>query len=128
MEGWYYNTREEDWHDAVGPFNTRDAAIEAAAKDGVASFFTGWSQTYQPDATGMADRVLEQLTENAHEAAGEHSDAWSDMVSRLGNADLDKTIAEAVIAWIDKHGLGSHFFTVRNVRKHAAEEVKTEGG
>ena len=122
----YWTVNEESYSE--GPFDSREAADEAACADAAeqewsGTFWTAWK--HDPTASDFsisADSVIDQLSIDAHNMAGDSAEGWpaSYCSEDEATAELETKLNEVLHAWIDKHDPPS-FWIVRGIKKHKVE-------
>lgn len=117
-----------------GSFATRQEAYYAALTRGTAltdkpeAIYV--AERIQPSmqASGHASQILREMRRRAELEVGDASEDWLKNVPGGKQADLDKMIGEAVLAWLRKHEYLPTFFTVRGISETApvAEPSKAQ--
>ena len=113
---WCYSFNEENFE---GDFETRGDAIGEGtyyAKDaGVTIFYVG---TTKDISLGVnVDSIIDQLSEDATEQAGEIADDYLRHVKTNDAIILEEKLNEVLRSWLSDFGYRPTFWTVDNVEK-----------
>ena len=110
--------------DFSGSFESRDqaelAAVTAARRsaNGPATFFVARAVSGDPAASGHAQAVLANMKARArHSGCTAGGQYLSNLTSRQ-TADLDATLENAILGWLEKHHLQPACFDVEAISEH----------
>lgn len=125
---WTITANEDRW-DLPATFATREEAVAAApAALGLAPDQKFWTGFTMPAGAVMpdADRVIEDMFENARDENGDHAENWLDDVPAEAMLELQKGLEDLVLAWLDKHNLLPDWYDIEQIEEHHAPREKQE--
>lgn len=103
------------WHSTAGSREEAVAEIKNACEEEGHDFHGYVGEVEEADvSTPDADRLLEQMGENAYEELGEAAEDWP-RANREQVADLQRRIDHTLAEWLTTHNLWPRFFKVVRV-------------
>lgn len=119
---WNFHEDDELWYN--DPCDTIEGCLSEAArqadeddlKSGVV--FIGMNEPFEPNV--YAEFVLDQITSDAYEFAGDVVDGWDayNMKNRGELDELSETLTKAVREWMRKYGYYPNFYQITGVKKY----------
>lgn len=128
--GGEWMVKTEDAESFTGWYPTREAAIDEAPevlglKPGEA-FEIAQAAVYVAGPVD-AEQVLEQLREQAYDAAGEGAEDYLE-VEREDEQELARLLTEVFEAWSTRHGYGPRFYVCHGEETHRAPAAPPASG
>lgn len=116
---WGYSRDEEHYH---GDFDTKEEAIAEALALEEESFVVG--QYRDPNLEVDADRVIDQIVEEAYDAGGDCVEGWLSRIPQKQMDELSKKLSTVFQNWMVRHKYQPSFGLVD---EHTIETVIMEG-
>ncbi|MGE5608851.1 MAG: hypothetical protein ACM359_06340 [Bacillota bacterium] len=121
MKRFAYSYDREDY---TGSFSTPEDAVAAAVAnaEGISSppteIFVGELTQADPQATDHAEQIVEAMNRRAHVDYGDAASRYLRNVTKEQVKDLDQSIAQAILGWLQRNELMPTFTKVRNIREY----------
>lgn len=116
---WGYSRDEEHYH---GDFDTKEEAIEEGKSCERGDFTVG--QYRDPNLEVDADRVLDQILEEAYDEGGDCVEGWLSRVPRKQLEALSLTLSAAFQKWLVEH---KHLPSFGIIDQHTLEKIENIG-
>lgn len=115
---WCYSFNEENFE---GDFETKEQAIEEAIyyykDDEKDQDFIWVGQTKNISLGVNVDRIIEDLSEEAYDQAGEYAEDYLTTVESSHQKVLEERLNEVLVTWMKELKYEPNFWTVTNVEK-----------
>lgn len=106
---WTYAIGDEEDYRGVF-FNTKEDALEEARNEmqtddsysGNEVIWVGKVKTFTP-VVSVADELLYELQDQAYDEVGDLEDGWLDNVKKEDQDELDNSIQDCFMTWLEKH-------------------------
>lgn len=114
---WNLDKDAELWNN--GEFDSIDKCLEQAKHDEALHYgetvYVAEIVTYVP--TICAETILENLTEQAYECAGEAAEAWNPVESgKSAVYELEEGLQNTLDAWLEKYSQQPYFYGIDNIQ------------
>ena len=117
----------------LGAYETREQAVARAIEVArmqptpPSSVFVGKRVAGDPQAKNLARNVIRLMRERALGAVGDEAEGYLAGVTREQEADLDRSLQEAITGWLERNDLSPTFFKVESISEHCVPEVRRNG-
>ncbi len=113
-----------DREDYTGTYDTPQQALQDAIRnaEGISSppttIYIGTIVEADPQATDHAERIIESMNRRAHVDIGDSAARYLKHVTPEQAKDLDKSIAQTIVAWLKRHNLMPTFVRIRGIQEY----------
>lgn len=120
LETYSYSIDREHY---IGPFSTREEAIEEAQAQRSETFWIAKNRVPEIDLRYLfdADRIFESIVDCDDDFELECAEDWPDCTQKQ-KAELTAALAQAFNDWMDRHRLRPDFWIAEDAQEHKLSE------